>query len=127
MPDCKPLFPVSAKFSRRETWGHAGGHETLNGMPPHWPERLAAFPGKSTRNLSFNRYKRPRAEKRGSGEMALILDELTARISDTDNVEQILVKIKDAYWPHIKYGEAEIGRGDLLETKKAPSDPAYKK
>ena len=57
--------------------------------------------------------------------MALILEELTSRISDTDNVEQILVKIKDAYWPHIKYGEAEIGRGDLLDTKKAPADTAY--
>ncbi len=28
-----------------------------NSMPPHWPEQLATFLGKITRNLSFNRYK----------------------------------------------------------------------
>ncbi len=44
-----------------------------NAMPTHWPRQLAAFLGKITRNLSFNRYKRDRAEKRGGGEMTLVL------------------------------------------------------
>lgn len=61
-----------------------------NAMPAHWPEQLAAFLGKITRNLSFNRYKRNRAEKRGGGEMALVLDELADCISDADDVEQML-------------------------------------
>lgn len=61
-----------------------------NAMPTHWPEQLAAFLGKITRNLSFNRYKRNRAEKRGGGEMALVLDELADCISDADDVEQML-------------------------------------
>lgn len=57
-------------------------------MPVHWPERLAAYIGRITRNLSFNKYKHNRMEKRGGGETALVLDELTDCISDTDDVEQ---------------------------------------
>ncbi len=59
-----------------------------NAMPPHWPENLAAFLGKITRNLSFNKYKRDHAKKRGGGEIDLVLDELTDCVSDTDAVEQ---------------------------------------
>ena len=59
-------------------------------MPEHWPENLAAFLGKITRNLSFNRYKRDHAGKRGGGEIALVLDELAGCVSDTDDVEQAM-------------------------------------
>jgi len=61
-----------------------------NSMPTHWLEQLAAFLGKITRNLSFNKYKHNHAEKRGGGEIALVLDELTDCVSDTENVEQII-------------------------------------
>lgn len=61
-----------------------------NSMPTHWPEQLSTFLGKITRNLSFNKYKRNHAEKRGGGEIALVLDELADCVSDTDNVEQII-------------------------------------
>ena len=61
-----------------------------NSMPTHWPEQLATFLGKITRNLSFNKYKRGHAEKRGGGEITLVLDELTDCVSDVDNVEQII-------------------------------------
>ncbi len=60
-----------------------------NAMPPHWPEQLATFLGKITRNLSFNKYRQNHAEKR-SGEMTLILDELADCVSDVDDVEQII-------------------------------------
>ena len=69
-----------------------------NSMPTHWPENLATFLGKITRNLSFNKYKHDHTEKRGGGEIALILDELTECVSDIDNVEQIIERqelIKD--------------------------------
>ena len=55
-----------------------------------WPKQLETFLGKITRNLSFNKYKHDHAEKRGSGEITLVLDELTDCVSDTDNVEQVL-------------------------------------
>lgn len=61
-----------------------------NSMPEHWPEQLAAFLGKITRNLSFNRYKRERAGKRGGGGIALVLDELADCVSDVDSVERAI-------------------------------------
>lgn len=59
-----------------------------NAMPTHWPERLAAFLGKITRNQSFNKYKFNRAQKRGCGEIVFVLDELADCVSGIDNVEQ---------------------------------------
>ncbi|WP_298020110.1 RNA polymerase sigma factor [uncultured Dysosmobacter sp.] len=61
-----------------------------NSMPMHWPKQLSTFLGKITRNLSFNKYKHNRAEKRGSGEITLVLDELADCVSDTENIEQII-------------------------------------
>lgn len=61
-----------------------------NSMPTHWPKQLATFLGKITRNLSFNKYKHDHAEKRGGGEITLVLDELTDCVSDMDDVEQII-------------------------------------
>ncbi len=61
-----------------------------NAMPTHWPEQLVTFLGKITRNLSFNKYKYNHAEKRGCGEITLVLDELADCVSDIDNVEQII-------------------------------------
>ena len=61
-----------------------------NSMPTHWPEQLATFLGKITRNLSFNKYKHDHAEKRGGGEIILVLEELTDCVSDISNVEQML-------------------------------------
>lgn len=61
-----------------------------NSMPTHWPEQLSTFLGKITRNLSFNKYKHHHADKRGGGEIALVLDELIDCVSDTNTVEQII-------------------------------------
>lgn len=61
-----------------------------NSMPPHWPKQLSTFLGKITRNLSFNKYKHNHAEKRGGGEITLVLDELTDCVSDIEDVEQII-------------------------------------
>lgn len=61
-----------------------------NSMPSHWPKQLSTFLGKITRNLSFNKYKCTRTKKRGGGEIALVLDELTDCVSDVDNVEEVI-------------------------------------
>lgn len=58
-----------------------------NSMPPHRPSVLSAFLGKITRNLSFNRYKQNRADKRGGGELPLVLEELAECVSGTASVE----------------------------------------
>lgn len=59
-----------------------------NSMPPHRPSILSTFLGKIVRNLSFNRYKHTTAEKRGGGELPVVLDELSDLISGKDDVEQ---------------------------------------
>ncbi len=61
-----------------------------NAMPPHKPDILPAFLGKITRNLSFNRYKHNTAEKRGGGQLPLVLDELRECITGEESAEEAL-------------------------------------
>lgn len=58
---------------------------TWNAIPPQHPNRLQTFLGKITRNLSLNRYEKRNAEKRGGGELPLILDELSECIPAEQN------------------------------------------
>ncbi|MGI6181955.1 MAG: RNA polymerase sigma factor [Agathobaculum sp.] len=59
-----------------------------NAMPPHRPHILSAFLGKIVRNLSLNRYRHNTAEKRGGGELPVVLDELRELVSGKEDVEQ---------------------------------------
>lgn len=59
-----------------------------NSMPPHRPKILSVFLGKLTRNVSLNRYKYDTAEKRGGGEVPVVLDEIAELVSGTDSVER---------------------------------------
>ena len=68
-----------------DTWLRA-----WNVMPPQRPHRLSLFLGKITRNLSLNKYKMGKAQKRGSGEFALVLDELDECIPSPTTVEQVI-------------------------------------
>ena len=68
-----------------DTWLH-----TWNIIPPQYPERLKMFFAKITRNLSINRLKSKNAQRRGSGELALALDELEECIPDNASVENII-------------------------------------
>lgn len=65
-----------------DTWLHA-----WNAIPPQRPRRLRAFLAKITRNLSFNRFNARTAEKRGGGEIVLVLDELAECIAGESDVE----------------------------------------
>lgn len=66
-----------------DTWMRA-----WNSIPPSRPEYLNIFLGTITRNLSFDRYKMKKAQKRGSGELELELDELAECIPSGSNTEQ---------------------------------------
>ena len=68
-----------------DTWLNA-----WNSIPPHRPERLSAYLGKLTRNLSLNRYKQKNAQKRGADQVTLALSELEGCIPSAQNVEQVL-------------------------------------
>ena len=64
--------------------------KTWTAIPPHRPRVLSAFLGKITRNLAFNRYKSRRADKRGGGELPLVLEELAEWVSGCESVEEAL-------------------------------------
>lgn len=55
-----------------DTWLHA-----WNAIPPEWPSKLSAWLCRVTRNLAISRRREALAEKRGGGEVPLVLDELT--------------------------------------------------
>lgn len=59
-------------------------------MPPRRPNQLSTFLGKITRNLSLNKYEWYSAEKRGLGQVPLVLDELQECIPGVNNVEQVV-------------------------------------
>lgn len=50
--------------------------KTWNSIPPNRPTVLRTFLGKITRNAAFDLYKKMNAEKRGKGNLAVVLDEL---------------------------------------------------
>ena len=54
-----------------DTWLRA-----WNAMPTSRPARLAPFVGKITRSLALDRWRAARAQKRGGGELPLMLEEL---------------------------------------------------
>lgn len=56
-------------------------------IPPHRPSILSTFLGKITRRISIDLWRKYRAEKRGSGEIALALDELSECVSGNGSVE----------------------------------------
>ncbi|MGI6255762.1 MAG: RNA polymerase sigma factor [Acutalibacter sp.] len=58
-----------------------------NRMPPHRPDFLRMFLAKITRRLAFNRYKAVFAQKRGGGQVPLVLDELEECVAGTEDVE----------------------------------------
>ena len=59
-----------------------------NAMPPHRPASLRTFLGKIARNLSLKRWRARSAAKRGSGEVALSLDELEECVAGAGSVEE---------------------------------------
>lgn len=59
-------------------------------IPPHTPENLATYLGKLLRNIAFNRSRANQAQKRGAGNIPLVLDELAEVVSGGDTVESAM-------------------------------------
>ncbi len=64
---------------------------TWNSIPPARPNHLKLFLAKITRNLSFDKYKAKHSQKRGDGELPLVLDELEFCVADSSDVEGELI------------------------------------
>lgn len=58
-----------------------------NSIPTNRPSVLSVYIGKIVRNLSFNLYKKNKAKKRGSGQITLILDELSELVANSNKLE----------------------------------------
>lgn len=58
-----------------------------NSMPPHRPVILSTFLGKITRRVSIDKWRSQTAEKRGNGEIMLVLDELSDCIPGSQGLE----------------------------------------
>ncbi len=73
-----------------DTWVQA-----WNIIPPKKPFALKAFLGTITRNLAINLYRAARTQRRGGGQVALVLEELEDCLSDS---------------PEKRLEQAELGR-----------------
>ncbi|MBR3058893.1 MAG: sigma-70 family RNA polymerase sigma factor [Clostridiales bacterium] len=63
---------------------------TWNSIPPKRPSVLAPYVGRITRNLALNLYKQKNAEKRGGGNLPLVLDELSEVIPSDSSTSAML-------------------------------------
>ena len=61
-----------------------------NSIPPQKPNVLSTFLGKITRRISIDKWRKNSAEKRGSGQTVVVLDELSECIPDKNNVEHTI-------------------------------------
>ena len=74
--------PEDSEECVNDTWLH-----TWNAIPPQRPNVLRMFLAKITRNLSLKRFAARSAEKRGGGEIILVLDELADCLAGGADVE----------------------------------------
>ena len=78
LPDCR-----DAEECVNDTW-----HKAWDTMPPQRPGSLRAYLAKITRNLSIDRWRARRTEKRGNG-LAVLLDELEECLPAVPSAEEI--------------------------------------
>lgn len=74
--------PEDAEESVNDTWLHA-----WNAIPPQRPRVLGTWLGRVTRNLSLSRLRQRLAQRRGGGEAALALEELSECLPGASSVE----------------------------------------
>ena len=90
--------PYCRTVARNILWNEQDGEECVNdtwhraweSMPPQRPSLLRAFFGTITRNLALNRWEKQHAQKRGSGQLPLALEELSQCVPDATTVEQAI-------------------------------------
>lgn len=58
-----------------------------NAIPPRRPSVFSAFLGKLTRHISIDRWRQRTAAKRGGGEVAVALEELSECVAGLQNIE----------------------------------------
>lgn len=64
--------------------------QVWNAIPPACPDHLGAYMAAVTRNLAFIRYRHIHAQRRGGGNIPLVLSELSDVVSNSPTPEQIV-------------------------------------
>lgn len=87
--------------------------DSWNAMPPHRPAVLSTFLGKITRRISIDKWRRRTADKRGGGEIPLVLDELADFVPSGHDVERAvmereLVDMLNAFLAGLSVGESDV-------------------
>lgn len=59
-----------------------------NSIPPEEPKSLKVYLGTLARNISFDRYRKMTAEKRGGSEIAVCLEEAEEFLADTKSISE---------------------------------------
>ncbi|MBR2095818.1 MAG: RNA polymerase sigma factor [Fibrobacter sp.] len=67
--------------------------KTWESIPPQRPRILSAFVAKITRNLSLHQYKHQHAQKRGGGQIAMVLSEMEDCIPTNCSMDDALERI----------------------------------
>ena len=67
-------------------------YSAWRGIPPRRPQKLGIFLGRITRNLAIDRWRRRTADKRGGGELPLVLEELALCVSGAESPETDLMR-----------------------------------
>lgn len=62
---------------------------TWGSIPPNEPKSLSSFIGKITRNLALDKLRKKNSDKRGGGEVPLVLDEISEFVSGGDQMEKL--------------------------------------
>ena len=95
-------------LNNREDAGECVNDTSLgawDSMPPQRPSILSAFLGKITRNLSLKRWRDAHVQKRGGGQLPLVLDELEECISGKLSVEEQIEAKELSQWVNVFVAE----------------------
>ena len=57
-------------------------------IPPNEPDSMASYIGRITRNLALDKLRQKQSDKRGNGEVPVVLDELAECVSGHDELER---------------------------------------
>ena len=88
--------------------------DAWNSMPPHKPTVLSAFLGKITRRIAIDRWRQAHAQKRGGGEMPLVLEELHACVGSGDPATEMEFEELKSQIREFLQGLPERDRGIFL-------------
>lgn len=76
--------PQDTEECLNDTWLKA-----WESIPPERPRNLGGFLAAIAKSISLNRYKQSHTQKRGGGEVPLVMEELSECAADTINVEKV--------------------------------------